>query len=678
MMWTFDSIQMIARHWFDSIAAQSLYAAVAAVAVFAVLKLWRPRHPVWAVALWSLVLIRFVMPVDVAAPWTARSVAERGSQTWLMRDYAAIQKRQRPLMAQEITVRASAGSGGAVAHAAVRPAPPPADWRTAALALWALGASLLLTRLALAWQKLKTILSRATAVVPEPLTLATDMWRVRLGVRRPVRLLVSPDSHGAFTTGVVTPVIVLPHAMVTRMEAADLNAIIGHEMAHIRGLDSVWLAGEQVLRALFFFHPAIWFATAKLDEAREALRDLDMLEAGPVSANAYAVTLLSVLKNQRDAAVPPVLAVAMGRTAERLKQRLLLLKGSQMLKSPSRWLIGGATVAIAALILPMAHSDAKSGAKKPAAAVSRPSAPRPVRATASGEGFAVFTADAHGQPDPAGKNTAVFVSPPAAPPPPAPPEPAASWLQEDRQDALDAVAESERDAQQAVIEAEQAVKEAQREAATASADSRQALAEAQRDAERARGDAARAAQAASEARRNLMTESPGSLDSMVVIDGAQIRCGALVRPGREHQIVVNDKTVACTGALTQADVEGKTRHTAGAVAILGKRGVLRVNRNGKDVYVYSDTGAHQRVERSGGDTGSIDDAREKMADARAESLASLAEAAASLREQRSTLKQNLQHAGLPQAQIAQILGSVEKSLADIEQQRAALSRTVAR
>jgi beta-lactamase regulating signal transducer with metallopeptidase domain len=675
-MGTIETLNRFATHWFDSIVAQSLYAAIAAGLVWAVLQLWKPKHPVWAVALWALVLIRFVMPVNLAAPWTARTFVERSSQNWIMRDFSQNQKTQRSLLPSETAAVELISPSNA------DPVYPEKSisWTLIVFGLWLAGVSLLVARLIRAYRNLTHIVTCATSAVPEPLLNSAEQWRATLGVRRPVTLMSSSDVNGAFTCYVFKPVIVLPDALIQRLSQADLSAIIGHEMAHIRGLDSAWLLLEQVLRALFFFHPAIWFATSRLDAAREALRDLDMLNAGQVTANTYAGTLLSVLKNHIDAVPAPLLGVAMGRTAERLKQRLLLLRASAALKSPSRWLLAGSTLAVAAIILPMAHSAATKAKQDVARAKPDPIL-LPDAKPALDPQSSIQIPAVNGVADVYYRND---VPAPDAPVPPAPPTPPATWLQQDAEGALADVAESEREAQQAIIEAEQAVREAEIDATTATQESRQALAEAQLSARQARHDAGLAARAATEARRSLQFDTArnaGSLDTMVVIDGNQIRCGSMVHVGKEHQIIVNDKNAACTGTLTQADVEGKTRHTAGAVAILGKRGTVRVGRNGKDVYIYSDSGNHQTYAHNSyvqPPALSSAEIQEIARDARRDALESLNDTSASLREQRASLRESLKHSGLPQQQIDQMIKSIDQSLANIEQHRATLSRNISK
>lgn len=657
----------ILRSWLEAFAAQSVYAAIAALLVWVTVKLWRPKHPVWHVALWSLVLVRFILPVDLASPWTARTLVEQTSANWIMRDFAGLQEQQRPLFESEKPSAAPPAFDARSARpdASLSPAASadnPVDWIVLLFCFWLLGAGLLLTRLLRAYAHLTQLISRATPITSEPLTRMVDQWRVNLGVRRPVALLSSTACTGAFTCHVFKPVIVLPTSLVSRMDDADLSAILGHEIAHIRGLDSFWLLLEQVLRALFFFHPAIWIATTKLDEAREALRDLDMLKAGSVSANAYAVTLLTVLKSQHENAQTPLLAVAMGKTAQRLKDRLMLLKIARAVKYPSRWLIAVSTVAIAALVLPMAQSVAK----KPKAAVPQKAETALAPPKAVSQNTAELKtdilpqetreiADALQDAD----DPVMAASDPDITPPPsvvvsvadvAPLAAIGPIESAHMTEALADLADVERDARQEIAEAVQAVVEARVELRSAGADDRAAAtenllsalrelvqvkqqslqmqqeaaaarrtlhlnfqrtikqaqqdaAQALRDAEQARRDAAQAMREVEQARHKAELEwhaaflqaknasyhffTPDTdISTMVVIDKDEVRCGANVKAGTAHKIIINGRNMTCNGPLTRADLMGGLSADQKAVGILGQKGVISVERkNGKTISV---------------------------------------------------------------------------------------------
>ncbi len=726
-MLAIDALNQFAQKWFDTIAAQSIYAAIMAAFVWSVLKLARGKHPVWAIALWSLVLIRFVMPVDSAAPWTARTFFERTSQSWLMQDYPKIQAAQRPLLENEGRAQSVLPESTSLpinlANSSVVSDPALFDWQTLLFAVWVLGAGLCLARLLRAYKNLSDILSRAVPIATEPLAQAVLEWRAALGVRRSVRLLSSSQCDGAFTCHVFKPIIVLPEELVVQMDYQDLSAIIGHEMAHIRGLDSFWLTLEQILRALFFFHPAVWIATSKLDEAREALRDLDMLSAGQVTPTSYAGTLLSVLKNQRGAAPAPIVAVAMGRTAARLKQRLLLMRQAAVLIRPSRWLLALSTLTIAVIILPMSHSIATKAQPSKLTNISVP------RATAQ-----ATQVDAEDKTDPAqdgwsDQNATEMamvetvdnaqnwlpVAVPEAPKPPVPAVPPVSWIYEDITQAPAEIDESLREAAQDLTEAQTEYDAALKGPREDRADASEHLRIAQSNIQHIQRDAAKAN---SDIKKAIQNPS-NSLNTMIVFDGTEIRCGSKINTAKDHSIFVNNKLASCTGSLTLSDVEGKTRRSAQAVVFLENKGVVKIVRNGKDLFVYSvshsttpttvintyNTGALNETVRARNAERAAAQAEQEAAraeikaeaaaaraealaegraaraeaqsarsEARSEALASLAEASVTLREQRTSLRQNLRNSGLATKRITEIMKSIDQSLANVEQQRSVLQR----
>jgi beta-lactamase regulating signal transducer with metallopeptidase domain len=307
---------------------QSLYAIWTALFVWSVLAIVKPRHPAWSVALWTLVLVRLVVPVDMAMPWSARAGVE--------------------FVAQSV-----------VPGALVRPAIFPvyfADFSLVALAIWSIGAVVGLIFVLQAHFRARAVVRHAILPVSLHLRDMVDAWRGRLKVRRAVRIIIGEDSISPFTMGIASPVIYLPNCLHREMNDAEISAIIGHEMAHVKGYDALWLLMEHIAKALFFFNPAVRLAVARISEAREALRDLQVLSAAQLRPQLYLGTLLRVMKLHQSAAHAPLLVVSLGKSAERLKQRLVSVKDNAAREQPSRRTIGLVMGAILLFVLPMAQN----------------------------------------------------------------------------------------------------------------------------------------------------------------------------------------------------------------------------------------------------------------------------------------------------------------------------------
>ena len=73
--------------------------------------------------------------------------------------------------------------------------------------------------------------------------------------------------------GYLRPMVLLPATLVTQMPPEMLEAIIAHELAHIRRLD-LWVnLAQRVVETLLFYHPAVWWLSSRLRSERELCCD---------------------------------------------------------------------------------------------------------------------------------------------------------------------------------------------------------------------------------------------------------------------------------------------------------------------------------------------------------------------------------------------------------------------
>jgi hypothetical protein len=93
--------------------------------------------------------------------------------------------------------------------------------------------------------------------------------------------------------GFVKPAIVLPSWTLEELDPRELNAVLLHELAHLRRWDDWTNLAQEILRALFFFHPAVWFIGRSLSAEREMACD-DFVLAGTSDPGGYARCLVSV------------------------------------------------------------------------------------------------------------------------------------------------------------------------------------------------------------------------------------------------------------------------------------------------------------------------------------------------------------------------------------------------
>jgi bla regulator protein BlaR1 len=147
------------------------------------------------------------------------------------------------------------------------------------LAIWALGVAMLLLQWFLQWRAVHSMLASA----PQ---LAMD-------VPVPVHVTSADLAPGVF--GVFHPVVIVPRAVLRELSPAQMQAMLAHEMCHVRRHDNLTAAIHKCVEALFWFHPLVWWIGANLLREREAACDETVIEEGYEQV-VYAESILNVCR----------------------------------------------------------------------------------------------------------------------------------------------------------------------------------------------------------------------------------------------------------------------------------------------------------------------------------------------------------------------------------------------
>ncbi|MET0267830.1 MAG: M56 family metallopeptidase [Duganella sp.] len=146
----------------------------------------------------------------------------------------------------------------------------------AIVSLWALCAAALSLRivLGLLWID-RTVKRNAGRHHPQH-----GHWQSRLaqmaldfGITRPVRLRIVEALSSPVTAGWWRPVVLVPAALVSGMPAQLLEALLAHEMAHVRRHDYLVNLLQNVIETLLFYHPAVWWISHRIRNERELIAD---------------------------------------------------------------------------------------------------------------------------------------------------------------------------------------------------------------------------------------------------------------------------------------------------------------------------------------------------------------------------------------------------------------------
>ena len=119
---------------------------------------------------------------------------------------------------------------------------------------------------------------------------------ILLPIEFPVPVLSSPTRVEPGVFGILKPVLLLPEGITARLDAAQLEAILAHELCHVRRRDNLTGSIHLAVETVFWFFPLVWWMRTRLVEERERACDEEVLRLGS-EPQAYAEGILNVCKN---------------------------------------------------------------------------------------------------------------------------------------------------------------------------------------------------------------------------------------------------------------------------------------------------------------------------------------------------------------------------------------------
>jgi len=196
------------------------------------------------------------------------------------------------------------------------------------------------------------------------------------GVRAHIELVLSRSAMEPGVFGILRPVLAWPKGISERLDDAQLEAILAHEVCHVRRRDNLTAAIHMFVEAAFWFHPLVWWLGARLLEERERACDEEVMHlcAHP---EAYAEGILKVC----EFCVESPLQCVSGVTGADLKKRVLEIMTQRVAHKLSlgrKLLLLVVGLAVAAV--PIVLGQVKGAQRLEALALS--AAPKPFRVAA--------------------------------------------------------------------------------------------------------------------------------------------------------------------------------------------------------------------------------------------------------------------------------------------------------
>jgi GWxTD domain-containing protein len=226
------------------------------------------------------------------------------------------------------------------------------------ISLWFAGVILLWGRLNVGLIAARRMKFLGTLPASEELQILLQKISRRLGVVRAIKVVNSAMVQVPTVIGWLGPVILIPMGCLVGLSPSQIEALLAHELAHIRRHDYLVNIFQSVVETLLFYHPATWWISDQIRQAREhCCDDLAISISGdPLS---YAKALAFLAEHQSFAP-----SVALGASGGSLVARIRRLLGGKESPAVSRLaattLLTAAFVAMGLFLGAIAHAQSKT------------------------------------------------------------------------------------------------------------------------------------------------------------------------------------------------------------------------------------------------------------------------------------------------------------------------------
>jgi len=157
------------------------------------------------------------------------------------------------------------------------------------LALWLAGVIVLSIRLVGGWIVARRMARRAIQLAAPDVQRLARLVAGRLALDRVVRIVESSSIYVPVMVGWIKPVVILPTAALAGLTPLQVEALLAHELAHIRRHDYLVNLLQSVVETALFYHPAVWWVSREVRAAREQC--CDDLAVGICDRLVYATAL---------------------------------------------------------------------------------------------------------------------------------------------------------------------------------------------------------------------------------------------------------------------------------------------------------------------------------------------------------------------------------------------------
>jgi bla regulator protein blaR1 len=271
---------------FNHLWQSTAFAAMAGLLTLALRKNHaRVRHGLWlAASIKFLIPISFLISLGGAIPWnTAPQLVAKASQAVVLMD----------AVSQPFT--------WSVAHQPVERSPSTTEGIL--LAIWLCGFIGIGVSWYVRWRRIRAVVKAGSVV-------QLDL---------PVETIVCQGSVEPGVFGVFRPVLMLLYGLSERLTPTHLDAVIAHELCHLRHRDNFVAAIQMFVETVFWFHPLVWWIGKRMLEERERACDEEVLRTR-CQPRAYADAILRVCRLYVESPLPCMAGVTGADLRRRIEE----------------------------------------------------------------------------------------------------------------------------------------------------------------------------------------------------------------------------------------------------------------------------------------------------------------------------------------------------------------------
>lgn len=243
-------------------------------------------------------------------------------------------------------------------------------WLHWVVAVWAVGVAVMALRMGLGLAWVQRLRRNAQPLLDAERLAGFARLARQVGVASRIDWLVADLPGGPLAAGAWRPFILVPTALLTRMPPAALEALIAHELAHLKRHDYLVNLLQSVIETVLFYHPAVWWLSRRIRIEREQAAD-ELATRTSVSREQLAHALVE-LDGCHQQSLQWIQAAEGGALMSRIRN--LVSPGAK----PSRPMSGLAAlsaIAILAAVLAQAQTPESSSAPTPVLPPEPPAAP---------------------------------------------------------------------------------------------------------------------------------------------------------------------------------------------------------------------------------------------------------------------------------------------------------------